>query len=322
MKNKLKPILLILLLNVCAASVFSQQSNLKMQFSVTDDDGKFVSGLKSADIAITQGEKTAAVTTFEEKNDQPLEVVLMIDASASQERIIPVEKIMAEIIVNSILKAGKDKVAVVKLTGTAAFTQPLTKNFQAAKEEIRRMEFEPPSGYIGGGIIAGTAAGIGKNQRVKGSTSIWESINSVIENFPDENKNNSRRVIFLLSDGVNTDGDAKLREAVEASVKNRVPIYAIGIGDSNYDGVDKKTLEKLTGQSGGVLIIPKKKVEEFQIQIKQIESSLRSFYEAILLSATTGRKNSRQESEVQITNPELKKRNLQIIYPKRFYALN
>ena len=66
----------------------------------------------------------------------------------------------------------------------------------------------------------------------------------------------SRRVVILISDGVNTFGESKFKEVIFSSLKYQVPIYAVGIGDDFYDGVDKKTLKKLTEQTSGVLILP------------------------------------------------------------------
>lgn len=321
MKNKFIKFVIIFLLSIFARSALAQEETIKLQFSIFDESGSFVSDLKTSDIQFLQDKKPLLVSSIKSKTDSPLEVVIMIDSSASQERMLPLEKKFAENIINEVLIKEKDKVAIVKFSGEIFLTQDLTDNFSKAKEQLKLIEFEPPVGYVGGGIVASRLPPNSK-QTAKGSTSIWDSLKDVIEAFSKLQNTDSRQIVILISDGVNTYGDGKLKEVVFSSLKNQVSIYAVGIGDDLYDGVDKKTLKKLTEQTNGILVLPNDKQKTFTEQIERLKNSLRPIYEATFKISKTESKDSLQEVKIEIVNPALLKKKLQIIQPKGFVIAN
>lgn len=315
MKDELNLFFLILLISFVTNLTLAQENKVKIQFSILDENGNFFDDLKDSDIQISKN----SITSLKLNTESSLDIGIMIDASASQEGTLPFEKKVAESFIDSILQSKKDKVSVIKFTGVVSLEQDLTNDFQKAKEQIGKIEFEPPSGYISGGTVVATTPSPNKKQIAQGSTSIWESIKQVLEAFSKVQTNNSRRAIILISDGVNTYGDVKLKEVINFSVKKKIPIYAIGIGDEFYGGIDKKTLKKITEETGGISVIPNKKLENLPQQLKIIEQSLRSNYEVIYTPNLVNSKDKLQELKVEIVNPELRKRKLQIIQPKGFY---
>jgi VWFA-related protein len=315
---KYKSLFLLFTILSLANFGFSQETKSKFQFDVLDDNGNFIKDLKTSDVQVS-GIKDLSVNLL---SDRTLEIMVMIDASASQEKMIPFEKKAAQTFVSDFLKPEKDKIAIVSFTGEVRLVQDLTNDFQKAKEQIEKIKFIPPSGYIGGGIVVGQPPPINKKQALSGSTSIWDSLKQVLEAFSKIQDNGSQRAVILISDGVNTFGETKLKEAIEFSIKTRIPVYAIGIGDDYYEGVDKKTLKKITEETGGISVIPKKKLEDFSQLLNVIEQSLRSDYELTFAQNSSIPKDKLQEIKIEIVNPELRKQKLQIIQPKGFFAPN
>lgn len=309
MKQKL--IFLSLVVFFLTEIVLGQETRVKMRFGAFGENETFFTDLKAADLQIRQAKDLSLKLI----TNNSLEILIMVDASASQERMLPVEKKVAETFINDFLKSGKDKVAIVSFSGGVILEQDLTDNFQKAREQVNKIEFVPPSGYVGGGIIIGKTPP-NKNQVKAGSTSIWDSLKQVLEAFSKIPSNNSQRAVLLISDGVNTFGEAKIREAVESSIKTNIPVYAVGIGDENYNGVDKKSLKKVTEESGGISAVPKKKLEDLSKHFRVFEQSLRFGYEVTFLTNPINLKNKLQEFKIEITNPELRKGKLQIIQPK------
>jgi VWFA-related protein len=307
---------LLTILFLCGL-VFSQETKSKLQFDLLDESGNFFNDLKTSDIQIA-GLKDWSLNLTADKS---LEILIMIDASASQERMLPLEKKAAQTFINDFLKAENDKIAVVSFTGSVALEQDLTSDFQKAKEKLGKIEFVPPSGYIGGGVVAGQVSP-NKNQILAGSTSIWDSLQKVLESFSKIQDKRAQRAVILISDGVNTFGEKKTTEVIEFSVKTKIPIFAIGIGDDFYDGVDKKTLKKITEETGGISVVPGKKLEDLSQLLKILEQSLRSSYEITFTPVNTTLKDKLQEIKIEIANPELRKRKLQIIQPKGFFVSN
>ena len=120
----------------------------------------------------------------------------------------------------------------------------MTSNIARLRRAVDRVQFVPPSGYIGGGVITGTPPISGRNQATQGSTAIWDAIWITSEEVLGPAPEKTRRAIILLTDGVNTYGKKKLDEAVQAAQRSEAVIYSIGIGDNFYSGVDEGALKK------------------------------------------------------------------------------
>ncbi|MGC2234772.1 MAG: VWA domain-containing protein [Pyrinomonadaceae bacterium] len=320
MKNNLNLFFFLLLFTLAANLASGQNAVVKMQFGVLGENGNFFTELKASDIQILQGKKYLQPSSLELKTDIPVEIVIMIDASVSQERTLPNEQKIAEYFIDNILKNGKDKIAIAKFAGGVSFEQDLTADFTKAKKRLGKIEFEKPAGYAGGGVVVGNTPN--KPVTAPGSTSIWDSIKLISEDFAKIKTTNSRRAIILISDGVNTFGESKLNEAIEASIKTQIPVYAVGIGEEYYGGIDRKTLKKLTEQTSGVLIIPKKKLGDLPQEMKRIEQSLRSFYEVTFSPDSAGSKDLFQELKIDIIKPDLRRQKLQTLQPKGFFLSN
>ncbi|HEY0427240.1 MAG TPA: VWA domain-containing protein [Pyrinomonadaceae bacterium] len=323
---KFKSILFVFVLALAAFSASAQEAKVKMRFGVFGENGNFFVDLKASDIRVRQNKTDLPILSLAAKTEIPLEIIIMIDASLSQESVLPDEKKAAAFLLDNVLKNGKDKAAIIRFTGEVSLVQDLTGDFGKAKGQIDKIVMTPPQGYVGktqaGAVIVGSPLPtINDPKMAMGATSVWDSIKQVVEAVDKTPRTDARRVVVLISDGINTFGEGKLREAVAASIKAQIPVYAIGIGDDYYGGADKKTLKKLTGETGATLILPKSKLKDFPEQLKAFENNLRSTYE-ITFAPNAASKDAMQEIEIEIINPELRKQKLQITQPKGFFRQN
>jgi Ca-activated chloride channel family protein len=109
---------------------------------------------------------------------------------------------------------------------------------------------------------------------------------------------NSRRVIVLLTDGGDTTSHKKLSEAIADAVRNDIRIFAIGIGDTTFGGVNRDVLNKLSDETGGRAFFPKKERELPEL-LAQIEQELQ--YPYLLTYCTAGpRTNASQLSRIKV----------------------
>jgi Ca-activated chloride channel family protein len=320
---KYKLILVFLLMLVFMAKMASaQETTADMQFGVFDESGNFYANLKSSDIQILQNKKSVSPTSFNLKTNIPLEIIIMIDVSMSQERTLPDEKKLAEYFIQNILRKDKDKVAIVSFTGKLGLEQDLTGDFAKATDALKKIEFIPPFGYVGSGNVAGPPVEKNSAAATMGASSIWDSVRQSSESLAKIKSTDTRKAIILISDGVNTLGDSKIKDVVETSIKTGIPVYAVGIGDDYYGGVDKKTLKKVTEQTNGVLIIPNSKLENMPQEIKKLEQGLRSIYEITFVPSIINSNTRLQEAEIELINSELRKQKLKILQPKGFFLSN
>ncbi|MGI8788272.1 MAG: VWA domain-containing protein [Pyrinomonadaceae bacterium] len=290
-------------------------------FTAQDRNRRLLTDLKQSDIRLIEDGQPQQISEFSRQVDLPLSLAILIDTSASQERTLPQEKSAAKSFLQSVIRAEKDEVSVVSFTGEATLEQGMTNNVARLTRAVDRVEFVPPSGYIGGGVVvAGTPPISGRNQMTQGSTAIWDAIwitsDEILKPSPDK----TRRAIILLTDGVNTYGSKKLDEAVQAALKSEAVVYAIGIGDDfEFDGVDEGALKKISERTGGRAFFPRDE-SELRKAFTQIQIEMRSQYLIAYEPSNQKRDGSYRKIEIQVANTELAKQKVIITHRQGYFA--
>src|SRR5216683_6866660 len=201
-------------------------------FTAADKQKRFVSSLKREDIRVLEDGVPQEIFTFQRNIDLPLSLAILIDCSGSEERTLPEEKAAAQSFLESVLRPNRDEAAVVSFTGEVTLEQGLTGNIGRLRRAIDQVEFVPPSGYIGGGVVVGGTPPIsGTQQQLAGSTAIWDAIWATANELLSASAEHTRRAIILLTDGEDTISQVHMQDAINRAVKADSLIYAIGIGD-------------------------------------------------------------------------------------------
>ena len=287
-------------------------------FTAVDKSKRFVTTLKQEDIRVLEDGVEQKVFTFQRETDRPLSLAILIDVSASQERTLPEEKSAAQRFVDTVIRAQKDEVAVLTFTGDATLEQGLTGSAARVRRAIDKVEFVPPSGYIGGGVTVGTPPINGSSRA--GSTAIWDAIWVTSREVLSESSDKTRRAIILLSDGVDTSSRLKLQEGVEAALKADAIIYSIGIGDSfSFEGVDEGSLRKLSERTGGRAYFPRNE-DDLRTAFAQIQEELRSQYLVAYSPTRKAKDGTFRNVKIEVVNPELRRQNLRLTYRQGYFA--
>lgn len=289
-------------------------------FTAQDRNRRLLTDLKQSDIKLIEDGQPQEITAFARQVDLPLSLAILIDTSASQERTLPEEKSAAKSFLQSVIRPTKDEVSIVSFTGEATLEQGMTNNLSRLNRAVDKVEFVPPSGYIGGGVIAGGTPPIsGTNQMTQGSTAIWDAIWITSEEVLKPSPDKTRRAIILLTDGVNTSGNKKLDDAVKAALKSEAVIYAVGIGDNFYDGVDKGVLNKISERTGGRAFFPRDE-SELRKAFTQIQIEMRSQYLIAYEPTNQKRDGSYRKIEIQLVNSELAKQKATLTHRQGYFA--
>ncbi len=136
--------------------VIKVETNLtNILFTAYDKQKRFVSTLKREDVRVLEDGVPQQIFTFQPNSDLPLSLAILIDCSGSEERTLPEEKGAARSFLETVLRADKDEAAIVSFTGEVTLEQGLTGNIPRLRRAIDQVEFVPPSGYIGGGVVVG-----------------------------------------------------------------------------------------------------------------------------------------------------------------------
>jgi VWFA-related protein len=294
-------------------------------FTAQDRNRRLLTGLKQEDIRLLEDGQPQQIVEFSRRIDLPLSLAILIDTSASQERTLAEEKAAAISFVESVIRPTKDEVAVISFTGESTLEQGMTNNMTRLRRAIDRVEFVPPSGYLGGGVVTnggsvpGTPPLSGDNQAAAGSTAIWDALWVSAEEVLGPAPEKTRRAIILLTDGYNTYGRKKLDEAVQAVLKSEAVIYSIGIGDNFYSGVDEGVLKRISERTGGRAYFPRDE-SELREAFKQIQDEMRSQYLLAYEPSNQKRDGSYRKIEIQLSNQQMQRDKVKVTHRQGYFA--
>jgi Ca-activated chloride channel family protein len=288
-------------------------------FTAQDKDRRLLTTLKPEDVRVLENGEPQQIEAFVRQVDLPLSLAILIDTSASQERTLPEEKEAAITFLENVIRPTKDEVSIVSFTGESTLEQGMTNNLTRLRRAVDKVQFVPPSGYIGGGVVTGTPPISGGNQAAFGSTAIWDAIWVTSEEVLGPAPDKTRRAIILITDGVNTYGQKKLDEAVQAAQRAEAVIYSVGIGDKYYDGVDTGVLKKVSERTGGRAYFPRDE-NELRKAFEQIQIEMRSQYLVAYEPTNSKKDGSYRTIEIQLTNPQLAKEKVKITHRQGYFA--
>jgi len=288
-------------------------------FTAADKNKRFISDLKAEDIRIFEDGQQQEIFTFQQNIDLPLSLAILIDTSASEERTLPDEKEAARAFLENVLRQNRDEAAIVSFTGETTLEQGFTGNVDRLRRAIDRVEFVPPSGYIGGGVVVnGTPPISGTNQSLAGSTAIWDAVWATADELISASAEHTRRAIILLTDGDDTSSRMKMDEAIERAQKADAFIYAIGIGDRYTFNVDEGALRKIAERTGGRAYFPRHE-RDLHDAFAQIQRDLREQYLVAYSPTNKARDGSYRKIEIQVVNPALRQ-TLKLNYRAGYFA--
>lgn len=288
-------------------------------FTVTDKNKRFITTLRQQDIRVLEDGVPQKLFTFQRETDRPLAVALLIDVSISEEHTLSQEKAAARSFVETIIRSSKDQAAVIPFTGSAFLEQNLTRDVLSIYRALERVEVAAPT-YTGSGRpISGLPAGPGRAFPREGMTAIWDAVSLTASRILAPSTGQRRRAIILLTDGFDTSSSVAMNAATNQAIEAETIIYAIGIGDRRYVGVDEGVLRELAERTGGRAFFPKKNAD-LTAAFESIEQDFRSQYLLAYSSTNKQRDGKLRQLQIEISNPDLIKEQLKLRYRPAYVA--
>lgn len=289
-------------------------------FTATDRNNRYITTLQESDLRVLEDGVPQKVFTFQRETDRPLSIAFLIDVSISEEKTLPDEKAAARTFIENVIQSSKDQAAIIPFEGYAHLEQPLTRDVLSIYRALERVEVASPS-YTGSAPpISGITSGPGTiAPPAEGSTAIWDAIAVTCSSVLAPVQNQRRRAIILLTDGYNSSSRLTRSQAIDQALATESVIFAIGIGDKKYGGVDKPALREVAEFTGGRAFFPKKQ-EDLTSAFAEIEQELRSQYLVAYSSSNKTRDGAFRNMKIEITNPELTKQGLKLRYRPGYFA--
>jgi VWFA-related protein len=301
--------------------VIRTETNLtNLLFTATDRNNRYVTDLQQSDIRVLEDGAPQTIFTFQRETDRPLAIAFVIDVSISEERTLPDEKGAARTFIEKVIRSEKDQVAIVPFEGYAHIEQGLTRDMISIYRALDGVDVAYPI-YTGAAPpIGATTSGPGTLAPPKeGTTAIWESITIACRNVLARSYTQRRRAIILLTDGQDTSSRVSRSTAIDQAIQAETVVYAIGIGDKKYDGINKKALDDITEKTGGRAFYPKKS-SDLASAFQEIEQELRSQYLIAYSSTNKEHDGKFRAMKIEVTNPARAKEKMSLRYRPGYFA--
>jgi len=280
-------------------------------FSVQDKQNRYLNDLKQEDVQILENGQPQDIFTFKRELDLPLTMAILVDVSGSEQFTLPYLKDSGGRFVDSVVRTGKDTVAVIKFEGEATVMQELTSNPKRVRKALEDIAFiaAPPVSVYGG---ATPPINGGSRQ---GGTSLYDSVIATAADMLAREP--GRKTIILLTDGADTTSRMKLDEAINESLRSEVVIYSIGIGDPGMGGINEGVLKKLSESTGGRAVFPKDG-RDLDKAFAQLEQDLRQQYLLAYEPKNEATDGGFRKLEIKVVNRNAK--DVKVRHRRGYYA--
>jgi VWFA-related protein len=291
-----------------------------LPFTVLDKQRRFITTLNADDIRVLEDGVPQQLFTFQRETDRPVAITFLIDVSASQQYTLSDEKAAARGFIESAIHSNKDQVAIVPFTGQAYLEQGLTRDVLSVYRALQQIDVAIPAYQGAGRPLSGIPTGPGLPATPdEGTTAIWDAVALTSSQVLAKTQDQRRRAIILLTDGLDTASRLRRSAAINEVLAAESVVYAIGIGDSKHEGVNRDAIRELAERTGGRAFFPKK-TDDLQSAFAEIEKELRTQYLIAYSSSNKKRDGSYRRITVELTNPQLKNEKLEIRHRPGYFA--
>ena len=204
--------------------------------TVRDKKGQIVPSLSKDDFLLQVDGRPESIRYFARETDLPLTLGLLVDTSLSQRRVLEEERTASYEFLSDVMREDRDKAFVINFDAESVLLQDLTSSkqkLQAALDRVQIIQPDQNGGYgRGGGYPGGGHPGGGGN-RGGGHPTAGTTLYDAVFLASDElmQKQQGRKALILLTDGVDQGSKYTLDRAIEAAQRSDTMVYSILFAD-------------------------------------------------------------------------------------------
>jgi len=239
---------------------------VQLLFNVNDKKGAPIPNLTKDEFEILEDGKPQTIKYFAAESNLPLALGILIDSSASQARVLHMEKQVGGEFLNEILR-DQDFAFVLGFDVNVDLLQDFTNSVPALKTALNSARINTEGGGAG---PAGTLHG----------TLLYDAV--YLASNDELSQKVGRKAMILLTDGEDQGSQLSIQDAIEAAQKSDSIVYVLlcadrgFYGSGEYSGAGK--MKKLTQETGGRVIAVGNKLNKLNDAFNQIAKELRSQY--------------------------------------------
>ena len=246
-------------------------------FNVKDKHGLLIPDLAKDQFEIIEDGKPQTIKYFSAESNQPLTLGILIDTSASQERVLPAEQSAGAAFLKQVLRE-KDLAFVISFDVNVDEQHDFTNDPRELRAALNRTRINAGGGNV---AVPGNMGGGPIPTNNPRGTLLYDAV--YLASNEKLSKEVGRKALILLTDGEDQGSQMRIQDAVEAAQKADAMIYVILIADRGFYGgwgsySGDREMEKLSKECGGRVISVGNKEEKLKEAFDQIAQELRSQY--------------------------------------------
>jgi VWFA-related protein len=276
--------------------------------TVRKKHGEIVRNLSKDDFALEEDGRPQTIRYFAQETDLPLTLGLLVDTSGSQRRVLDQERSASRTFLDQVLRIEKDQAFVIHFDREVELLQDLTSSRQKLDAALQLLQTPQFSRQGDGSDSSDPQQGSRRRGGGGGGTLLYDAVYLASNELM--MKQQGRKALVVLSDGVDRGSKETLASAIEAAQRADTLVYSVlfeaeqeygnagfggrgggmggrggmgrhGAGGGRYpqesrpDG--KKILERISKETGGRLFEVSKKEPIEQIY-DSVQEELRNQY--------------------------------------------
>ena len=251
---------------------------VQLFFNVKDKKGGLIPNLPKENFEILEDGKPQTIKYFSPESNLPLTLGILIDASASQERVLEMEKEIGSAFLSQILRE-KDMAFVMSFDIGVELLQDFTSNTRKLKAALNTVKINS-GGHAHLPDIPGMGGGPVPTSGVPKGTLLYDAV--YLASHDQMSQQVDRKAMILLTDGEDQGSQYRIKDSIEAAQKADTIVYVLLCADRGFYGFGgysgDSEMKKLTAETGGRVIEVGNKFEKLKAAFDQISQELRSQY--------------------------------------------
>ncbi len=245
--------------------------------------GQLIPNLEKSDFTVFEDGKQQTIDHFSRETDLPLTLGLLIDISASQERLIDIEREAATSFFSSVIRK-KDEAFLISFGKTTDLLQDYTNSPRLLTAAMRDLRGDGQTPMIGRGPIPNVNTGPVPQSGTPKGTLLFDAV--YLASNEKLKSEVGRKALILITDGDDQGSTYDVKTAIEAAQKADAIIYSIYYVDRGFyaqagmwsiGGGGEGDLRKMSSETGGHVFTVDNKHPLNEI-FKQIQDELRNQY--------------------------------------------
>jgi len=203
--------------------------------TVRDKHGQIVRNLTKDDFLLQEDDHPQTIRYFAQEANLPLTLGLLVDTSMSQRNVLDQEKAASDSFLDQMLTAAKDQAFIIHFDREVELLQDLTSSRDKLQTALASLQTPSPDrDSRGGGDSSPDSSPRGSHRTHGAGTLLYDAVFLASDELM--KKQQGRKALIILSDGVDRGSKESLQSALEAAQRADTVVYSILFADTHQEG--------------------------------------------------------------------------------------